>query len=90
MAEPRFRAADPAVLRQTVLDLLTLIYHRSSGVTHVVAAPVPEILAALAAPSTLAELLASLTADYDLADPSPAALAERVAELESAGLVERL
>ena len=85
----RFIAADPRTLRIVALDSLTAIYHRTSGITHVVASPVPELLAALADPLTLDALLAKLAAEYDLPDADLAALAERLAELETAGLVAR-
>lgn len=84
-----FVAAAPATLIVVPLDLLTLIYHRASGITHVVASPVPEILEALAEPLTLDALLGRLTADYDLADADREALAARLAELEASGLVAR-
>ena len=45
-----YRAADPTTLRIVPLDALTLVYHRASGITHVVDAPVPEILEALSEP----------------------------------------
>ncbi len=85
-----YRAASPATLRIVPLDELTLIYHRASGITHVIDAPVPEILQALAEPMSLAALLARLAAEYDLLDPDPMALAVRLDELAAAGLVERL
>jgi PqqD family protein of HPr-rel-A system len=83
----RYVAADPRTLRVVELDSLTAIYHRTSGITHVVASPVPELLAALAAPLTIDALMARLAADYDLRDADPNALTERLAELEIAGLV---
>lgn len=85
----RFVAPDPASLRVVPLDSLTAIYHRASGITHLVDAPVPEIIAALGQPMTVEELLTRLVADYDLVDPDPRALAARLAELESVGLVSR-
>lgn len=85
-----YRAADPATLRIVPLDALTLVYHRASGITHIVDAPVPEILAVLAEGARdVAGLLAVLAARFDLADPDPAALAARLDELVAAGLVER-
>ena len=42
-----YKAAPPAALRIVPLDALTLIYHRASGITHVVDSPVPEMIAAL-------------------------------------------
>ncbi|HVJ03971.1 MAG TPA: HPr-rel-A system PqqD family peptide chaperone [Sphingomonas sp.] len=86
-----YRAAAPATLRIVPLDALTLIYHRASGITHVVDAPVPEILDALAdGPLSGEALLAALAERFDLADPDPLALAVRLDELAAAGLVERL
>ena len=71
------------------LDLLTVIFHRRSGITHLLAEPAPEILAALAdQPLTTAALLDRLSRDFDVADAG--SLAERLAELEAAGLVEKV
>ncbi|HEX8303007.1 HPr-rel-A system PqqD family peptide chaperone [Sphingomonas sp.] len=86
----QYRAASPETLRIVPLDALTLIYHRASGITHVVDAPVPEILEALAEPLSVDALLARLAAEYDLLDADPLALAVRLDELATAGLVERL
>ncbi len=85
----RFIAADPRTLRIVELDSLTAIYHRTSGITHVVASPVPELLGAMVEPLTLAALLVKLATEYDLPDADPGALDERIAELEVAGLVSR-
>ncbi len=86
-----YRAAPPETLRIVPLDALTLIYHRASGITHVVDVPVPEMLEALAADElTVDQLLTRLAERYDLLDADPAALAVRLDELVQAGLVERL
>jgi PqqD family protein of HPr-rel-A system len=86
-----YRAAAPATLRIVPLDALTLIYHRASGITHVVDAPVPEILEALGDNAlSIDALLTKLAHEYDLLDADPAALAIRLDELAAAGLVERL
>lgn len=85
-----YRAASPDSLIVVPIDLLTAIYHRASGQTHLMASPAPEILEALAeAPLDAAALLAKLRADYDLVDADPAALAARLDELVETGLVER-
>ncbi|WP_066818601.1 HPr-rel-A system PqqD family peptide chaperone [Sphingomonas mali] len=85
-----YRAASPDSLIVAPVDLLTAIYHRASGQTHLMASPAPEILDALAeAPLDAAALLAKLRADYDLVDADPAALAARLDELVETGLVER-
>ena len=87
----RYRAAAPETLRVVPLDTLTLIYHRASGMTHVVDAPVPEILETLGEEVlTNAELLARLSQAFDLGDADPAALTLRLAEMVASGLVERL
>ena len=86
----RYRAAAPQALRIVPLDALTLIYHRASGITHIVDSPAPEILAALDAPLTAEALLARLAERYDLVDADPASLATRLGELVIAGLVEPL
>jgi len=85
----RYVAVDSSALRIAPLDTLSAIYHRASGITHIVDSPVPELLAALAQPRTVDELLAHLSAEYDVPDADSAALAERLAELEGAGLVMR-
>lgn len=89
-AEARYHAPPAGALRVVSLDELTALYHRASGQTHLVAAPVPEILALLGeAPASLAGLLDRLAARYDLADPDAGALAARIGELEALGLVTR-
>lgn len=51
------------------LDGLTLIFHRPSGITHIVDSPVPEILAVLGdEPRSAAEILDALGEYYDLED----------------------
>jgi PqqD family protein of HPr-rel-A system len=86
-----YRAAAPATLRIVPLDALTLIYHRSSGITHIVDSPVPEILEALGDEALSVEaLLARLSERFDLGDADPMALVVRLDELAQAGLVERL
>lgn len=86
-----YRAAAAATLRIVPLDALTLIYHRASGITHIVDAPVPEILEALGDGAlTVDALLVRLGERFELADADPMALAIRLDELVAAGLVERL
>ncbi|KQN25793.1 hypothetical protein ASE86_06205 [Sphingomonas sp. Leaf33] len=86
----RYVAAAADTLRIAPLDTLTAIYHRASGITHIVDSPVPELLEALSEPRSLSDLLGQLATDYDLTDADPAALTERLAELEAAGLVSRV
>ena len=83
-----YRADPPGGLRIVPLDSLTAIYHRASGQTHVVAEPMPEILAALGVgEAELPELIARL----GLSDnpESRELLTERLAELVATGLVAR-
>lgn len=82
-----YRAAPADALEIVPLDALTAIFHRPSGITHLVIAPAPEILAALADRSLTAEaLLAWLADDYDVSEGE--GLAARLQELTEAGLVE--
>jgi PqqD family protein of HPr-rel-A system len=91
MAGPRY-IADPAdAVREVALDGLTALYHRPSGMTHILAPPAPQILAALAGKAgDVDEILARIGADFDIEAEDPrAAMDARLAELESAGLVRR-
>lgn len=87
----RFRAAPATALLVAPLDSFTAVFHRASGITHLLTEPAPEILAALADGELTADaLLARLGEGYDLADADRAALAARLDELVAAGLVEAL
>jgi PqqD family protein of HPr-rel-A system len=88
VAEPRYAAPPAECLISVPLDGITALYHRSSAMTHIIAEPAPEILAALAAaPLTAAELLRDLGLGED--DQIRAALTARLDELEAGGLVSR-
>lgn len=81
----RYRAASPDQLSIVVLDDLTAVYHRPAGSTHLLAEPAPQIIAALQeAPDDLDGLLGR----FELGTDAAPALAERLAELVAAGLVE--
>jgi PqqD family protein of HPr-rel-A system len=85
----RFCGPAGGALLTTPLDLLTAVYHRPSGITHLLAAPAPEILDALGGEwLDLDTLLARLAARFELADADAPALAARLDELVAAGLVE--
>ena len=72
------------------LDAFTAVYHRASGITHLLTEPAPQILAMLQEGSlSLGALLDRLERDYDLADGTREALAARLDELIEAGLVAR-
>jgi PqqD family protein of HPr-rel-A system len=80
-----YYSAEPADrLLVEPLDAMTLIYQRRSGITHMVAEPVPEILAA-------AMLVAKLSDQFDLGDgdDAEAIIAARLEELAELGLVHR-
>jgi PqqD family protein of HPr-rel-A system len=84
----RYRA-DPVDDRCTVAaDGVTFIYHRPSGMTHIVAPPMPEIVAALSIrPANAAELLHRLPADWELGSEDIPILQARLEELFAIGLV---
>lgn len=89
MAHAVYRAPSGDGLRIAPLDAFTAVYHRRSGITHLLAEPAPQILAILGeAGLTLDALLARLQADYELADGSRETLAARLDELVVSGLVE--
>ena len=73
------------------LDAFTAVYHRASGITHLLTEPAPQILAILQEWAlSLDSLLDRLERDYDLADGTREALAARLDDLVEAGLVARL
>ena len=80
-----YRAAPPQSLLIEALGDLTAVYHRASGITHLLAHPAPELLEALAEPATLDALLDRL----GLSPEDRPALEARLDELVAAGLVER-
>lgn len=92
MPGPRWRAAEAALLIVEPLDMFTAIFHRPSGVTHLLNEPAPQILEALAQePLDKDAVLARLSERYDLGDADGAALLNvRLTELEAAGLVDRV
>jgi PqqD family protein of HPr-rel-A system len=77
----------------TPLDGLTALYHRKSGITHVVAEPVPQILEVLGHnPLSETALFDALVAQYDVPATTEmrAALASRLDELKEVGLLASL
>lgn len=82
--------ADMNDARSVVMEGLTLLFHPASGMTHILAPPSPEILAALAEPGDADAVLARLAALFEFAPGEGApAIAARLAELEASGLVRR-
>lgn len=86
--------AEPADQRLVEpLDMMTLIYQRRSGITHMVGEPVPQMLAAMGDNAVDAAMLAEhLAKTFDLggAADAVAVLSERLEELAELGLVERI
>lgn len=92
LPKTRYRA-EPADQRLVLpLDTMTLIYQRSSGITHIVAEPVPEILAAMGEDAVDAgTLLQRLSDRFDLGETgeAEAVITARLEELAGLRLVER-
>jgi len=84
-----WQIAGSGALRSEPLDSLTAIFDRRSGQTHLLAAPLPEILEALAEGAcTSATLVARLAERFDLSGGDDRALLdERLAELVERGLI---
>jgi PqqD family protein of HPr-rel-A system len=71
MAGPSYVADPESAVSRVELDGLTVLFHEPSGMTHIVAAPAPEILDALReGPADAGELLRRLRARFDF-EPSP-------------------
>ncbi|MDY7525401.1 HPr-rel-A system PqqD family peptide chaperone [Sphingomonas sp. 10B4] len=85
-----YRMARAESLSIVHLDSFSAVYHRASGITHLITAPAPEILATLGeAGMTRAALLQRLARDYALGDADADVLRERLEELVATGLVSR-
>ena len=85
----RYHAAPADTLLSVELDAFVVVFHRASGITHLLASPAPEILACLHDGPLAADALATRLGErYQVVDADPAALAARLAELVATGLVE--
>ncbi|HYW15858.1 MAG TPA: HPr-rel-A system PqqD family peptide chaperone [Allosphingosinicella sp.] len=91
MAASLYAADPPETIRTAEVEGLTLLYHRKSGLTHFLAPPAPQILAALAGgPASASEIASRIAKTFDIESEDPAAaIGARLAELEAAGLVWR-
>ncbi|MFZ5727160.1 MAG: HPr-rel-A system PqqD family peptide chaperone [Pseudomonadota bacterium] len=90
MTDRAYRAAPAGALRIEPLGELTAIFDRRSMQTHLVVAPLPEMLAMMGEEACDAALLAQrLETAFDLGDAGDvrARVAERLAELAEMGLV---
>jgi PqqD family protein of HPr-rel-A system len=86
MSATRYRAPPADALAIVALDDLVVIFHRGSGITHLVTSPTPELLDTLAARWMTLE---QLEAEFELVDGDRARLIATLDELAVAGLVER-
>jgi PqqD family protein of HPr-rel-A system len=87
-----YHAPDPADFASPVLlDGFTLLYHRPSGQTHMLAEPAPEILTALAeGDADPLEIVKRLARDHGILDSESdveLVIAARMAELAELGLI---
>ena len=91
MAGPRYIADGGPAVKIVPLDGLVALFHRPSGMTHILAPPAPQILAALAGRAgDAAEVLARMGDAFEVeAEDAEAAIEARLGELEAAGLVRR-
>ena len=88
MPDCLYRMARAEDVRVVHLDSFMAVYHHSSGITHLITAPAPEILATLGeAGMTFTALRGALARAYELGDLDDVALTARLDELVSAGLV---
>lgn len=89
----KYRAAAQDDLIWHDLDSMTLLFHRTSGITHMLADPAPAILEVMEDASlTAAEIATRLTANFDV-DPGVDAediVLARLEELSALGLVTRV
>ena len=90
---PKFYRAEPPDTRLVEpLDAMTLIYQRRSGITHMVAEPVPQMLDAMGEDMvSAAELAQRLSTQFDLGEQrdAEAVIAARLEELALLRLVLR-
>lgn len=89
--QQRYRVEPGAAWLMHDAGPMTLLYHRRSGITHMVSEPVPQILDALVAigPADAAAVAAHLGAHFDLAaeEGVEAVVAARLDELAGLGLI---
>lgn len=91
MPTPMYVADAEECVRTIALDGLFVLFHRPSGMTHIVAPPAPQILEALRlGPADAGQVLERIRERYELDGRDCAETIEaRLVELEAAGLVSR-
>ncbi len=97
MPAPRFAALRVTALKRVPLGGLEAIYHVPSGITHLLAEPVPDLLDALDGLKpgefvTAGQVLALVAERFDIVGDEPgeapeAVVSERLAELGALGLI---
>lgn len=89
--ERKYRAEPADQLLIEALDAMTAIYHKRSGITHIVAEPVPEMLSVMGHESFDAAGIADrLAARFDVDAGEALVIVEaRLEELAALGLVNR-
>lgn len=86
-----YKGPDPHDYALEALDGLSALFDRRSGQTHLVASPVPELLALMdETPRTINALLTELAKQFELEEGGDhaASLTARLEELAALGLVE--
>lgn len=86
MTATRYRAPPADGLVIVALGELVAVFHRASGITHLIASPVPELLEALGGHWLT---LDALEAEFDLVEGDRERLIATLDELAVAGLIER-
>jgi len=89
---PLYKAEPADLLLVQPLDAMTVIYQRRSGITHIVAEPVPEILEVMGQESLDAAGIAQRLAvrfEIDAGD-ADAIVQSRLEEMAALGLVDRV
>lgn len=86
----RWRLDARSNLKRVELDALTAIYDRQSGMTHLLADPMPDLIDALAAGAADEAMLLGRLGIEAAEEVDRAGLRDRLAELEAVGLAVRL
>lgn len=90
---PHFRVANPNVFVLHTLDMMTLVFHKPSGLTHIVADPIPAILEVMQdGVFTPNEVVKALKNGFELEEGTDVEniVLARLDEMHILGLVERV
>ena len=86
----RWRLDARSNLKRVELDALTAIYDRRSGMTHLLADPMPDLIDALAEGEADEAMILDRLGIEAAGEADRAGLRDRLAELEAVGLAVRL